>query len=84
MNPLPTVSQIREVKHLLTTELFEVPTIVRLTGVSLRDVFRIAAAPVTVAPKVFPMFESFDPPISTDPDGTIVDGQHRLWAALQS
>ena len=70
MNPLPTVSQIREVKHLLVTDLFGVPTIARMTGVRLRDVFRIArsmSAPVTVAP-----------------DGTILDGQHRLWATIQN
>jgi len=66
MTPLPTVSQIREVKHLLVTDLFDVPAIARLTGVPIRDVFKIAAAPVTVAP-----------------DGTILDGQRRLWAALQ-
>jgi len=69
MNPLPTVSQIREVKHLLVTDLFDVPAIARLTGVRLRDVFQIA--------------RSMTAPITVAPDGTILDGQHRL-AALQS
>ena len=70
MNPLPTVSQIREVKLLLATDLFGVPTIARLTGVRLRDVFQIArsmTAPVTVAS-----------------DGTVLDGQHRLMATIKN
>ena len=67
MNPLPTVSQIREIKLLLVTDLFDVPAITRLTDVPLRDVFRIAAATIDVAP-----------------DGTVIDGQHRLRAATQS
>lgn len=65
-NPLPTVSQIREVKHLLETDLYDIPTIARLTGVPLRDVFRIA--------------KSVPPPVVVGSDGTILDGMHRLLA----
>jgi len=70
MNPLPTVSQIREVKLLLVTDLFGVPAIARLTGVRLRDVFQIS--------------RSMTAPITVAPDGTVLDGQHRLWATLQN
>lgn len=41
MHSLPTISQIREVRRLLRTNLYEIPAIVRMTDVSLRDVFRI-------------------------------------------
>ena len=67
MNSLPTVSQIREVQRLLATELFEVPAIARLTGVRLRDVFQIARFVALT-------------PIDIAPDGTVIDGQHRLAA----
>ncbi len=40
-NPLPTISQIREVNHLLSADLFGPASIARLTGVPLRDVLRI-------------------------------------------
>ena len=39
MNPFPTVSQIRDVRHL--ADLFGPATIARLAGVPLRNVFRI-------------------------------------------
>lgn len=68
-NHLPTVSQIREVKRLHSTRLFGPATISRLTGVPLRDVFRI--------------IRSMLPPIIVSPDGTILDGTHRLTAAAQ-
>ena len=68
-NPIPTVSQIQHVQHFLTTDLFDIPTIARLTGVSLRDIFRIK--------------KSMYPPIIVSPDGIILDGQHRLLAAKQ-
>ena len=66
----PTVSQIREVQLLLATDLYDVPAIVRLTGVPLRDVFQIA--------------RSMTAPIDIAPDGTVIDGQHRLFAATQN
>jgi len=68
-NSLPTVSQIREVKHLFETDLYDVPTIAKLTGVRLRDVFRITRLPEWV---------------QVAPDGTILAGQHRLLAAYQN
>ena len=67
--PLPTVSQIREVKHLHSTRLFGPATIAKLTGVRLRDVFRITRLPEWVR---------------VAPDGTILAGQHRLLAMLQA
>jgi len=68
-NSLPTVSQIREVKHLHSTRLFGPATIAKLTGVRLRDVFRITRLPEW---------------IDVAPDGTILAGQHRLLAASQN
>ena len=68
-NLLPTVSQIREVKHLHSTRLFGPATIAKLTGVRLRDVFRITRLPEWV---------------EVTPNGTILDGQHRLFALLQT
>lgn len=41
MNPLPTFTQIQEVKRLLNIGLYDVSIIARMTGVPLRDVFRI-------------------------------------------
>lgn len=40
-HPLPTRTQIVEVRHLFRTGLYEVPAIARKSGVPLRDVFRI-------------------------------------------
>ncbi len=79
-NPLPTVSQIREVKRLHSTCLFGPATIAKLTGVPLRDVFRIArpATPVTVKPP-----QQY-PPVALDPNGKILGGTHRLDAARKN
>ncbi|HBT76999.1 MAG TPA: hypothetical protein DEB39_08755 [Planctomycetaceae bacterium] len=66
MQPLPSFAQIQHVKQLLETGLFGPMIIVRLTGVPLRDVFRIA--------------KSLLPSILVTPDGMVLDGQHRLAA----
>ncbi len=69
MRSLPTVSQIQHVKQLLDTDLFGPATIARLTGVRLREVFWIA--------------KSMLPAIIVAPDGTILDGTHRLAVGVR-
>ncbi len=69
MQPLPSFAQIQHTKQLLETGLFGPTTIARLTDVQLKDVFRIA--------------KSMLPAILVAPDGTVLDGQHRLAALLQ-
>lgn len=44
-----TRSQIVEVRRLLSTGLYGIPTIARRTGVSIRDVFRIRRTLLTAA-----------------------------------
>ena len=65
-NSLPTVSQIREVKHLHSTYLFGPVTIAQMTDVPLRDVFRI--------------IRSMFPPVTFRPDGTVPVDQRRVIA----
>lgn len=79
-NPLPTVSQIRHVKHLLGADLFGPATIARLTGVPLRDVFRIArpATPVDIKPS------RQYPPVVLGPNGKILGGTHCFDAARKN
>ncbi len=43
---LPSFAQIQHVKQLLGTDLFGPTTIAKLTGVPLRDVFRIGSVPL--------------------------------------
>ncbi len=80
MASLPSFAQIQHVRQLLETDLFGPATIAKLSGVSLRDVFRIArpATPVTVKPS------REYPPVVMSPDGKILSGSHRLDAARKN
>jgi hypothetical protein len=69
MTQLPSLAQIPHVQHLHSAGLFGLATIVRLTGTPLRDVFRITR-----------LLDG----VEVAADGTVIDGQHRLWAALKS
>ncbi len=77
MASFPSLAQIQHVKHLLETDLFGPATVARLTGVPLRDVFRIArpATPVDIKPS------RQYPPVVLDPNGKILGGVHRLVVA---
>lgn len=44
MKTLPTLSQIEHIRFLLRSELYDISVVARLTGISLRDVFRIEKA----------------------------------------
>lgn len=96
MQPLPSLTQIQKVKRLHSTDLFGPASIARMTGVPLRDVFRIIrpASPVefptivsTPAGKILGgVHVSTRMPrlpewLKTADDGTILAGQHRLAAS---
>lgn len=68
-NPFPTVSQIRDVKHLHAADLFGPASIARMTGTSLRDVFRIILPTPPADTERFPA-------IVTTPAGKILCGVH--------
>ncbi len=70
MASLPSFAQIQHVKQLLETDLFGPATVAKLTGVSLRDVFRIA--------------KSMLPAILVASDGAVLNGMHRLAAPARS
>ena len=77
MASFPSLAQIQHVKHLLETNLFGPATVARLSGVPLRDVFRIArpATPVDIKPS------RQYPPVVLGPNGKILSGVHRLAVA---
>ncbi len=77
MASLPSFAQIQHIKKLLETDLFDPVTIAKLTGVPLRDVFRIArpATPVDINPS------RQSPPVVLGPNGKILSGVHRLAVA---
>lgn len=77
MASLPSFIQIQHAKQLLETDLFGPATVAKLSGVSLRDVFRIArpATPVDIKPS------RQYPPVVLDPNGKILGGTHRLVVA---
>lgn len=69
MNPLPTFDQIKHVKNLHSTCFFGPATISRMTGVPLRDIFRITRSSDW---------------LKIGRDGTVHAGLHRLFAALRA
>ncbi len=77
MASFPSFIQIQHAKQLLETDLFGPATVAKLSGVSLRDVFRIArpATPVDIKPS------RQYPPVVLDPNGKILSGVHRLVVA---
>ncbi len=87
---LPSFAQIQHVKQLLGADLFGPTTIAKLTGVPLRDVFRIGSVPLHRSRLMLTSFDSpSKPTVSQRPGGncdataTLLDGQHRLVAAGQ-
>lgn len=69
MNPLPSFTQIQDAKHLHATDLFGPASIARMTGTSLRDVFRIIRPAPPADAERFPV-------IVTTPAGKILGGVH--------